>query len=198
MPYLPKHRRQLGEGVRVPGRARGSMDCGPCSWEVLADKQSAGRVKPGRVQLRKRANVSGPQPTNIDDAWRALNGYPVPGRTKLRYYRKRRVAQVRRAVRLGRPVQLAIAYFDWNKTQRRATGDPNFLGGHSVAIVAERRRGPGVEWLLYDSLDDRRRPGIPAGARWVLRRHVISAAVALAGGNRNGIWAGVMGGGKPR
>jgi hypothetical protein len=62
--------------------------------------------------------------------------------------------------------------------------------------MAERDRGAGVEWLLADPLDDGRRAGIARGPRWVLRRQLVAAAVALAGGKRDGIWAGVIGGGR--
>ncbi len=194
MPYQPLHQAQLGRGVPVPGGTTGARDCGPRSWQMAADARSHGRIRPGVRRLRRRAGAPGPVPTSIDHARRALHGLPVAGRTPLRYYRKRRVAEVRQAVRRGKPVHLAIDYGAWNRSQRGRTGDPNFRGSHSVLITRQRKRGHGVEWLLFDPLDDGRRRGIERGGRWVLRRHLIAAAVKLAGGNRNGIWAGVIGG----
>jgi len=194
MPYQPVHQKQLRRGVPVPGRTRGSRDCGPRSWQMIADARTRGRVRPGVYRLRRRAGVSGPQATSIDDGQRALNGLPVPGRKPLKAWRKRKLRDLNAAVRAGRPAMVAIHYGHWNRTQDKRTGDPNFTGAHAVAILDERRRGAGIEWLLGDPLDDGRRKGIERGARWVKRKDVNDAALALAGGNRNGIWALVVGG----
>jgi len=196
MPRIPEHQAQLGRGIPVPGRTRGALDCGPRSWQGGIAARTGGRLFRTVARLRARGRVPGPVPTNIDDARRACDGLRVPGRRSLRYYRRRRARDVRRAVRAGLPVQLAISYRAWNESQDERTGDPRFMGGHSVLIYGERVIGDqhGVEWLLYDSLDDKRRRGIPQGPRWVKRRDLIAAAVALAGGDRDGIWAGIFGG----
>jgi hypothetical protein len=99
---------------------------------------------------------------------------------------------------MGRPVVLAISYWQWNKTKDKRTGDPNFIGAHSVLIFGERRRGHGVEWLLFDPLEDGRRSGIERGATWQRRRDVMAAALALVGGDRQGLWALVIGGAHAR
>lgn len=197
MPYVAKHQPQLGRGVPVPGRSRGSVDCGPRSWQMVADQRTDGRIRPGVKRLRRRGSVPGPQPTSLTDAWRALDGRRVPGREPLRFYRKRTVAQLKQGVRKGRPAVVAISYRAWNASQDE-TGDPYFTGAHSVAILGERDRraqGSRIEWLISDPLDDGRRSGIARGPRWVLRRDVINAAVAL-GGSRNRIYAGIVGGGR--
>lgn len=197
MPNDPIHQAQLGRGIPVPGRTRGSLDCGPRSWQMGADDRTNGRVRPGVRALRRRAGVTGPQATSTADAQRALDGLRVPGRTPLRYYRKSSAAAVRQAVRNGRPVHLGIDYGAWNDSQRRRTGDPRYRGGHSVLVARERRRGAGVEWLLFDPLDDGRRPGIERGGRWVLRRDLLAAATSFAGGSGR-VHAGVIGGGHAR
>lgn len=193
MPYVPIHQKQLGRGVPVPGKAQGSRDCGPRSWQMGVDARSKGRKRPGVRALRRRGGVTGPQATSIDDAHRALDGMNIPGRTPLRYYRKRQATAAQKAVAAGKPVHLAIDYGKWNDVMRKDTGDPAFRGGHSVLVFGERRRGSGIEWLLFDPLDDGRRKAIPRGPRWVLRKHVMAAARALGG-----IWAGVIGGANVR
>lgn len=198
MPYVARHQPQLGRGIPVPGRTQGSVDCGPRSWQVAADQRSTGRVRPGVRRLRRRAGAIGPVPTSIDDAKRALDRFPVPGRQALRYYRKRTVAAIRKAARRGAVVHLAIHYGRWNQIRGRKTGDPNFGGAHSIAILDQRTLGHGIEWLVEDPLEDGRRKGIPRGPTWYRRSEVIGAAVALAGGDRSRIYAGVVVGAGPR
>lgn len=198
MPYVPRHQAQLGRGIPVPGATQGSRDCGPRSWQMGADARTTGKRKPGVRALRRRGHCTGPVPTSMDDAKRALDGLSVPGRTPLRYYRKRKAADVKQAVRKGRPVHLAISYRKWNTSQKQETGDPAFSGAHSVLIFGERRRGHGVEWLLFDPLEDGRRAAISRGPTWRLREHIMVAAIALAGGDRNRLYAGVIGGAHAR
>lgn len=195
MPYIPRHQKQLGQGVPVPGKAQGSRDCGPRSWSMGVDARSKGRKRPSVRLLRHRGGVPGPQPTSIDDAHRALHGMIIPGRTPLRYYRKAKATAVQHAVAAGKPVHLGIDYGTWNDVMKGDTGDPRFRGGHSVLVFGERRRGAGIEWLLFDPLDDGRRKGIPRGSRWVLRKHVMAAAKALTPGR---VHAGVIGGAHAR
>jgi len=193
--YMPKHQRQLGVGVRVPGRTRGSRDCGPRSWSMGVDARSKGRRRPTVVWLRKRGGVEGPQSTSIDDAKRAVHGLRVRGRSPMRYWRTRDVANVRRWVRKGRPAHLAIDYGKWNDLLGDRTGDPRFRGGHSVMVYGQRRERGLLEWLLWDPLEDGRRAGIPVGPTWYPRWQIISAARALgARYGRSDIWAGLIGG----
>lgn len=196
MSYQPALQPQLGRGIPVPGRTRGSRDCGPRSWQMGIDARTRGRVHHTIAWLRNRGRVPGPVPTSIDDARKAIDGLAVPGRSPLRYYRRRKVAGVRKAVRAGFPVQLGIDYGAFNRLQRKRTGDPNFSGGHSVLVYGQRDGKRGVEWQLFDPLDDGRRAGIPRGPRWVPRKHLIKAAVALAGGDREAIYAGIVAGGR--
>lgn len=197
MAYQPVLQTQLGRGIPVPGRTRGSRDCGPRSWQMGIDARTRGRVHHTIAWLRARGRVPGPVPTSIDDAKRAIDGIRVPGRGPLRYYRRRTVAAARKAVRAGYPLQLGIDYGAWNKSQRRHTGDPRFTGGHSVLVFGQRVTDHGViQWHLFDPLEDHRRPEIPRGPRWVDRKDLIAAAVELAGGRRDAIYAGVIAGGR--
>jgi hypothetical protein len=163
------------------------------------DKATKGRLKPHPPELRKRMGTPGPQTTNVYDAQQGVQSYK--GGTKwrpMRYYIKRRVSDVKAAVRDGKPVQLAIHYGAFNDVMGR-TGDPYFRGGHSIMVCEQKKWKDGtVVWLLYDSLDDQRRMTIPQGPRWVPRWKVIKALTALANGNPNAIWAGVIGGGQAR
>lgn len=193
MPYQPKHQPQLGRGIPVPGRTRGSRDCGPRSWQMAMDARSGGRVAPGVWALRRRGQVPGPQPTNITDAKHAIHGWPVPGRTPLRYWRIGSAARLRQAVRKGRPVHLAIDYGAWNALRDGKTGDPRFRGGHSVMVYGQRKVKGVVQWQLYDPLEDARRKGIPQGPTWVPRHQLITAARSLGG-----IFAGWIGGSRDR
>lgn len=197
MPYVAVHQKQLGRGIPcINGRPQGSTDCGPRSWQAAADQRTRGRIRPGVRRLRRRAGATGCVPTSLDDAKRALDGLSVPGRTPLRFYRKRTVAAIRRAARVGAVLIVAIDYGKWNQIHKRETGDPNFKGAHSIAVLDQRTRGAGIEWLVMDPLEDGRRAGIPRGSTWRLRSEVIAAAVALSGGDRDAIYAGIVAGGK--
>jgi hypothetical protein len=132
------------------------------------------------------------------DGRRALSGLPVPGRTPLRAYVRRDAARIKQAIRRGRPVVLAISYLAWNRTTEKRTGDPRFIGAHSVLVFGERRRGHGVEWRLFDPLEDGRREGIERGPTWRRRRDVMAAALALVGGDRGAMWALVVAGANER
>lgn len=194
MPYDPIHQAQLYRGVPVPGRTQGSRDCGPRSWQMGADARSDGALRIGVRRLRRRAGATGPVPTSMDDAQRALDGLKVPGRTPLRAWRKRSSEAIQEAVQRGHPVVLAIHYGRWNEVMAKDTGDPYFTGAHSVLVRRERRRPrAGVEWLLFDPLDDGRRAGIARGGRWVRRAKLMTAARALGA-----YYALVIGGARER
>jgi len=47
MTYLPAHQAQLGAGIPVPGRTRGSRDCGPRTVSMGIDKLTEGQVALG-------------------------------------------------------------------------------------------------------------------------------------------------------
>ena len=198
MRYRAKHQAQLGAGTPVPGGEQGSRDCGPRSWSVGMDAQTRGRIVPSVDEARRRANVRGPQQTNVYDWQRATLTYTGGPKYKpMRYYIKRRVSEVKQAVRMGRAVQICIHYGVFNDLMKR-TGDPNFRGGHGVTVTDQKTLKNGtVRWLLYDSLDDKRRAGIPQGWRWVDRDKLVKAMIAF-GGSRNSIFAGVFAGGQKK
>ena len=195
----PKHQAQLGRGTLVPGSAtRGTRDCGPRSWQMGIDAQTRGVRRPGVGKLRRHAGAIGPRATTFLHARRAIDGMAVPDRTRLRYYIRRRLADVRQAVRAGRPVHLGIDYGRFGDLMGGTVGDPAFRGGHSVLVCGQRQRRGRVEWRLFDPLDDGRTPRTPKGPRWVPRAALTRAAVVLANGDPDRIWAGVFGGGGPR
>jgi len=181
MTYLPAHQAQLGAGIPVPGRTRGSRDCGPRTVSMGIDKLTEGQVVPTMVQMRKRMGTPGPVRTNVYDARDGVESYTrVKGRSPLRYVIRDRIEDVQAAVKRGRFVQLCIDYGEWNRLMPR-TGDPNFTGGHSVGVCGQRTRNGKVKWLLFDPLDDARRPEISGpGPRWVPRDKLIAAAEAFA------------------
>jgi hypothetical protein len=195
--YLPKHQAQLGAGVPVPGGEQGSRDCGPRSTSVGVDYQTRGQRVPGVREVRRRAGTPGPQPTSILDAKRAVDSFRrVKGRRPLTMLLRSSSSGLVDSLRRGRMIQVAIDYGTFNTIMRR-TGDPAFTGGHSVSVIGLRSRR-GKRWtLLYDSLDDRRRYGIPQGPRWVPLNAVLDAAEDFAGGQGR-VQAGVFSGGQER
>ncbi len=162
------------------------------------DRVTFGTKRPAPDELRKRMRTPGPQQTNIWDMQLGVQSYKgIKGRKPLKYYIKRKVSEVKAAVRRGKAVQVCIHYGKWNDIMPK-TGDPSFRGGHSFLVQEERRRKDGtVLWLLFDPVDDGRRTAIPQGPRWVPRHKVIRAMVAF-GGSRDSIYAGVFAGGQKR
>jgi hypothetical protein len=140
--------------------------------------------------------VPGPQRTDIWDANQGVESYVPTGRKGLRYFIKSRVADVRTAVAAGKFVQACVDYGELNR-QLAKTGDPAFRGGHSVGILGQRHRDGVTWWLMWDPLDDHRRPEIPQGPRWVPRHKLVAAMEAFAGGEGR-CYAGIFGGGQRR
>lgn len=198
MAYMPRHQPQLGRGTAVPGRARGSRDCGPRTGQMMMDAQTKGRLKPGPTELREKMGTPGPQQTNVWDMKQGVESYGGGSKYEpMRYYIKRTVADTKAAIRAGKPMQVCIHYGKWNDVMNK-TGDPYFTGGHSFGIYRQKKRKDGtVMWLLWDPLDDARRTVIAVGPRWVPRSKVIVAMIAF-GGSSTSIYAGVIGGGRKR
>ena len=186
MTYLPKLQTQLNRGTPVPGRTKGSRDCGPRSVAMAVDAATEGQVKLTITQVRARMGVPGPQLSNVDDAKRGVESL-----RGLRYTRLATVAKLRQAVVSGKPVHLCIDYGTFDRLAG-STGDPNFTGGHSVLVYGQRKANGAVWWRLFDPLDDGRRAGIPTGPRWVKRQHLLAAALDFGGGQA--ILAGAVGG----
>ena len=178
MTYLPKMQTQLGRGTPVPGATKGSVDCGPRAWQHVLDHASRGKKTPNIEPLREKAGKAGPQQTNVWDAERAINAYQG-----VEYRRQTDIAKIKDAVKNGKAVHLCISYRVFNQQQAKhggKTGDPNFNGGHSVAVVDQKTTSDGVvKWMLYDSLDDARRKDIPLGPRWVRRSSLVEATKAF-------------------
>lgn len=193
---------QLGRGVPVPGRTRGSLDCGPATVKNALRAVTRGQLDPSIEEIRRRMGKPGPQTTNTTDAERAVESYDTEmarlDRRRLVYDRLRGAmfeAHIRDAAKAGEPIQLAIHYGTFNRLSR-STGDPSFTGGHSVMIHGfDRRRIRGgrhwrVVWQLFDPLDDGRRTGIPEGPRWVRPAALLEAWKDL------GWFAGIVRGGE--
>lgn len=199
MAYLPPHQKQLnGAGaIPVPKKTKGSRDCGPRTGSVGIDFVTRGEVVPTMEQLRERMGTPGPQLTNIYDMKKGVESYEsIRGRKPLRYYIKSRTADVKSAVQAGKYVQVCIDYKTFNRLVQN-TGDPNYELGHSIGVLGWREANGNVQWRIYDSLDDRRRAGIPKGWRFVPREAVVKSMEAFAGGAGR-CYAGVFGGGQKR
>lgn len=163
------------------------------------DRLTIGDKRPPPKELRPRMGTPGFQQTNVNDMKKGVESYKnVKNRKPLKYYVKRKVSEVKEAVRNGRYVQLCIDYGKFNDMAGK-TGDPNFRGGHSVGVYGQKKKKDGtVMWLLWDPLDDSRRASIPQGARWVKRNILVQSMVAFGSGGSNNIWAGVFAGGKKK
>jgi hypothetical protein len=194
--YRPRFQPQLGRGTPHPAGTRGDTDCALRSEQMGIDQRTHGQKVPSVRDLRRRMDKPGPQPTSIADAHRAVTSYRrIRGRHPMRYLLRWSTETMRAAISRGRYVQIAVDYGTFNRVMFR-TGDPNYTGGHSVLIGGQRQRHGDIWWLLWDSLDDRRRVGIPHGPRWVRAWKVVAAAEAFAGGPGR-VQAGVfLGGGK--
>jgi len=197
--YIPKFQKQLnGRGaIPVPGKTRGARDCGPRAALHGIDFLTRGELRPTVTQFRDRADVEGPQKTNIDDLRKGIESYTPRGRKPLRLFKKDFVGDIKSAVAAGKGVLLCIHYERFNDLMAK-TGDPLYEGGHSVTVFGQRTNPDGeVMWLLYDSLDDARRAGIPQGPRWVRRSILVESMEAFAG-SKGRCYAGVLGGGQKR
>jgi hypothetical protein len=166
------------------------------------DFQTHGEVVPSVELIRARMEREGFQMTNVFDAEKCVESFDhIAHRRPLTYGIKRDIAAVKTAVKAGKYVHVCIHYGKFNERMRaigKHTGDPVFAGGHSVGVLGERQNGDHeVEWLLHDPLDDRRRPSIPQGPRWVPRSVIVAAMEAFAGGEGQ-CYAGVFGGGQRR
>lgn len=199
MAFRLRNRFQLGRGTVVPGGERGSMDCGPRSWQMMVNFLTRGDRLPRIRELRRRAGVPGAQTTNVAHGNRAVESYDhLLHRTPLTYTIRTLISEVKVALRAGRVVHLCIDYGKWNDVMPR-TGDPHFRHGHSVIVQGQRTHGDEIQVRLFDPLEDGRRPEIPDSpyGRWVPRDKLLSAAQSFARA-RGRCWAGVGGGGKLR
>lgn len=215
MTFMPRFRPQLGRGTPVPGRTRGSKDCGMRSFQhgfgALTHDCFVPTVKSIRTAMDRepywlpstgQVVVPGSNVWDMEEAARTYDRELARnGHKPIRVYKKFLTKSLKLAVRAGKPTQVALDYGVFNQVMGR-TGDPNYTGGHSVLIAGEKRWPSGtIVWLLYDSLDDARRPEIPGpGPRWVPRWKVIRAARAWANKTTAGaeVVAGVFRGGQKR
>lgn len=178
--FFPRLRTQLGKGTPVPKRTRGALDCNIRAGQHVFGRLTKDKGVPWVELLRGWMGRPGATGTNLWDTQRGFkkadSWLGKMGRKPIRGYMKFTKAAVRKAIRQKRIVMLAIDYGEFNKLMGK-TGDPNYNGGHGVAVQGEKKWENGtIVWCLYDSLDDERRPGIPQGYRWVPRSKVIRAA----------------------
>lgn len=197
--WHPRFQQQLGRGTPVPGETRGSRDCGVRTVQHGIAGLTHGQLVPSVTEIRERMGRQGPEPTNTTDAMRCVFSYDTEmgrlDRRPLQYARmtgERFLPHLIDASKAGEGVQWAIDYGVFNRLMRRRglrTGDPDYTGGHSIYTESWRRdRRRGVLLLMYDSLDDGRRPGIPKGPRWVPIGPIVGAWRAF--GHYGGIFRG--------
>jgi hypothetical protein len=168
------------------------------------DFLTRGSLVPEIPAIRHRMGKAGNVPTNTADAERCVESYDNEmtrlKRRPLRYERlqgSQHMDLIEDALRGGAFVHLAIHYGTFNERVKAAggrTGDPNFNGkdsGHSVGLLGWKRDEQGrIWWRLWDPLDDRRRPIIPKGPRWVRR------SVLVASWRAFGSYCGILRGGE--
>lgn len=175
-PYRPDNDYQLGRG-----KTTGPVDCGPRSTRVAMRWASKSKAVPTLDRVRILMDSPGYQTTNVRDVKACLDEY-APARAWLNWSR----AGVVRALKQGRGVSLSIDYGTANDLLGK-TGQPGGQFGHQVFIVGRFKNSAG-KWatVLYDSLDDGRRPGVahaPKG-RIVNLDRILRCAQSFAGGGR--------------
>lgn len=182
--FIPRLRPQLGRGTPVPRRTRGSLDCNVRALQHLFGRLTKDTAVPWVDLARGWMGRPGPTGTTLWNSQRAFTQADAwlaeRGRKPIRGYLKFTKKALKKAIVNKRIVAVAIDYGTFNDLMGR-TGDPNYRGGHGVTVMGQKRWGRGtIVWLLHDSLDDERRPGIPKGYRWVPRWKVLKAAGAWA------------------
>ena len=201
--YWPRLRTQLGKGTQVPGGTQGARDCNVRAFQHGFDYLTRGRFIPWVESIRVRMGRPGPTGTNLWDSQQAALTYDDAlarrGRNPIRVFLKFTKRAVKQAIRDKRIVVLAVDYGEWNRRMGK-TGDPNYDGGHAIAVLGEKQWSDGtIVWRVYDSLEDNRRDAIPQGPKWRPRWKVLKAAEAWALKTKPGaeVVAGVFrGGGK--
>lgn len=177
--YVPRHRTQLQRPVT------GQFDCGVRTCQHGADFQTHGKKDPGVDQVRRQMGRPGAQPTNV------YNSDQFFDRQGLRYARivGGDWSDAMSALRVGKGLQICVAYGVVTNVQPGASGDKGFVGGHSIWVqeLRRNRKGQRVTRSL-DSLFDGRRSGIPDGPKWVRIETYRRATQAFAG--RSGLWWG--------
>jgi hypothetical protein len=157
------------------------------------------RVKPDQHQVR--ANMGSDDatgPTGLLDARDAFDTYKDEFRkAKLTPPSYRMLLfgswanDVVPALRNGRGVLMAIDHgvinsWDDSHPKPNYSGDPAFYGMHMIFIAGIRTQDGQVQVREWDSLHDKRRPGIPDGPLWVpsamIRRAAGLARVTYADG----------------
>lgn len=152
------------------------------------DQLTRGQLVPSITDIRKRMGKAGNKTTNTADAEKCVESYDTEmakyDRKPLRYERRTGKAYLPLlddAIKGGAYVHLAIDYGVLNDKLDGKTGDPKFTEGHSVGVFGWKRDEKGIiYWRLFDSLDDKRRAGIPKGPRWV-RKSALQAALTSFG-----------------
>jgi len=206
--WVPRLRTQLGKGTPVPGRTRGSRDCGMRTFEHGMGYVSRDEAVASVQRIREwmeREPVNGRVPgSNVWDmhlaASKADAFMEARGRRPLKFYKVFKRRGVINAVQRGKFCQVSIDYGAWNSLVGRS-GDPNYRGGHSIGVCGEKRWKDGtLVWLVFDSLEDNRRREIPRGPIWRPRWKVLNAAKVWADKTAPGaeVVCGIFGGGKER
>ena len=139
-----------------------SRNCGPCATRVALRRWSLGRVNPTIEAIRKAANNTLRQ-FDIYDVREALTyfGVSVAGT----YTRNDHFSTADLKAWLVKG-NYATALGDYDEVPNNLSGDPSFDDNHLTFINEANPVISGTTYdgpLMYDSLDDGRRAGIPKG-----------------------------------
>jgi len=167
MSYLPRHQRQLN------GTPTAGADCGVRSTSMAIDFATKGKTVPTVTALRSRMGVKAGSTTTADQQ-RGAQSYNTPeetgGRKPIKFNRHVGVpfSTFVPALKNGSvAVVLSLSYKVVNNKKPGLSGDPNFMGSHSVMFLGSRQTASGgTEVKAWDSLYDGRRASIPKGPQW--------------------------------
>lgn len=173
--YLPRLRRQL-DGTRYAG---GNCGCVACANGIAWS--TGGRLHPSPDTCRDAlggtwvGQTENPpsDATSLSDQARAWASFRDDARAKglrLGSFTRRLMDpwdEVINALDAGYAVLLQYSYAVINDRLPALSGSPTFRGLHVALVPRLRRRGGGVELLVFDGLYDGRRKGIPKGPQWV-------------------------------
>lgn len=156
---------------QLDGSPNAGENCGPVAVCHGLRWATANTVDPSPTQVRK-AMHTGPGGTNLDDQQRAWDEMREVAKAlgwelgPLRAHIAQPWDRVTDALDEGRSVMLQMSYRVVNVRRPDLSGDPSFMGMHSLFLARRRVSGGRAEIKVYDGLRDGRRPGIPRGPVW--------------------------------
>jgi hypothetical protein len=154
------------------------------------DFATKGGAVPTMASLRSRMGVPSGA-TNTANQKQGAESYDTPKETG-----KRKPVSFQRKVAApwadfvgplqngDKAVVISLSYRIVNEKRPSLSGDPRFMGNHSVMFLGSRETSNGIEVKSWDSLYDGRRTGIPKGPQWWPLWLVRDAAAAFAGAGK--------------